>query len=299
MTERSKLRDQLTGLAFAIPFLIGFAVFLAYPLCRAAYFSFTEYPMLKAPIWIGLSNFSRMMTDPIFWKALRNTVIFALMSVPLSLAVSVAIALLINRPIRGLAVWRTLVFLPSLVPTVASAILWLWLLNGKDGLLNVLLKNGAALFGMKFVSPEWLSSANWVLPTLAFIGLWGVGQTVIIFLAGLQDIPREMYEAAEIDGADALQRLRHVTLPMLSPVIYFNLIIGIIGSWSVFDMPFILTGGGGTGRSAYFYSMYIRDAAFTYSQVGYASALASVQFIIVAVLSCLVIWSSRRWVHYR
>ncbi len=297
--DRPRLREQMTGMAFAAPFIVGFSVFLAYPLVQAVHFSFTQYPMLQSPMWIGLDNFRALMVDPDFWKSLRNTLLFALMSVPFTMGISVMLALLLNCPIKAPGVWRTIVFLPSLVPSVASAMLWLWLLNGKDGLLNVLLRNVAGVFGLQFTPPDWLGSQTIVLPVLAFIGFWGVGNTVVIFLAGLQDIPREMYEAAEIDGAGAWQRLRHVTLPMLSPVMFFNLIMGIIGSWSIFDVPYILTGGGGTNHAAYFYTMYIRDAAFIYTEAGKASALAMIQFLIVTVLTVLVVWSSRRWVHYR
>jgi len=289
MRDRVKPREQIAGILFALPFIIGFLVFMAYPLCKAVYFSFTDYPFLNEPVFIGLRKYVRMFGDPVFWQSLRNTIVFALMSVPFSLGISVLLALLLNNKVKAPGVWRTIIFVPSLVPSVASAMLWLWLLNGKDGLVNHLL-------GTKI---QWLTSETLVLPTLAFIGFWGVGQTVVIFLAGLQDIPTEMYEAAEIDGANALQRLFHVTLPMLSPVIFFNLVMGIIGAWSVFDGPYILTGGGGTNRSAYFYAMYIRDAAFLQTDVGYASAMACVQFLIVMTLTALVIWSSKRWVHYR
>ncbi|MEI8196501.1 MAG: sugar ABC transporter permease [Phycisphaerae bacterium] len=300
-------RGQLEGMAFAAPYLIGLAVFVVIPLVLSLYLSGTEYPMLTAPMWIGLDNYRALLHDPIFHQALRNTLFYAAGSVPLTLAASVGLALLLNQKVPGRAIFRTIIFLPSLVPAVAGAMLWLWVLNGQDGLLNVLLRAGYRLVtfggagggaggGPKL--PSYLTHESWVLPIFILLTLYSVGNAVIIFLAGLQDIPTELYESAELDGASGWRRLIHITLPMLSPVIFFNLIMGIIGSWQVFTLPQIMVGPN-VNRAGYFYSMYIFDSAFMQQRMGYASAMAWIQFLIVLSLTLLVMWTSKRWVHYR
>ena len=239
-----------------------------------------------------MNNYRALWADPIFWKALTNTFYYALMALPASMMVSLGLALLLNADIRGQAIYRTIIFLPSLVPTVASAMLWLWLFNAKLGLINNLLGK------VGIEGPGWLTTPEWALPALAFMSLWGVGHTVVIYLAGLQDVPRELYEAAEIDGAKSWKRLWHITLPMLSPVIFFNLVMALIGTMQVFSVPYIMTGGGPT-RSTYFFTMYLYDNAFTYLKMGYASAMAWVQLLIILCLTGFAFWSSRRWVHYQ
>jgi multiple sugar transport system permease protein len=228
----------------------------------------------------------------VFWKALVNTFYYAMMALPAGMLVSLGLALLLNADIRGQAIYRTIIFLPSLVPTVASAMLWLWLFNAKLGLINNLLGK------VGIDGPGWLTSPEWAMPALALMSLWGVGHTVVIYLAGLQDVPRELYEAAEIDGASAWRRLWHVTLPMISPVIFFNLVMAIIGTLQVFTIPYIMTGGGPT-RATYFFTMYLYDNAFNYLKMGYASAMAWVQLLIILCLTGLAFWSSRKWVHYQ
>jgi multiple sugar transport system permease protein len=210
------------------------------------------------------------------------------------LIVALALALLLNLKIRGQTIYRTIIFLPSLVPVVASAMVWLWLFNQRLGLLNY----GLGLIGIE--GPGWLSDAKWAMPSLAFMSLWGVGNTVIIYLAGLQDVPQELYEAAEIDGANRWQRLWHVTIPMISPVIFFNLIMAIIGTWQVFTVPFIMTGGsGGSDYSTLFYTMYLYSNAFSYLRMGYASAMAWIQLLIILAFTALAFWTSSKWVHYQ
>lgn len=293
-------RGQLQGMAFATPYLIGLAVFVALPLVISLYLSGAEYPMLSPPLWIGLDNYRGLMRDPIFHKALWNTLGYAAGSVPLSLAASVGLALLLNQKVPGRALFRTIIFLPSLVPAVAGAMLWLWVLNGQDGLLNVMLRAGYRLVAGATPPklPSYLTHEPWVLPIFIILTLYSVGNAVIIFLAGLQDIPAELYESAELDGASGWRRMIHITLPMLSPVIFFNLVMGIIGSWQVFTLPQIMVGDR-VNRAGYFYSMYLFDAAFMQQRMGYASAMAWIQFLIVLSLTLLVIWSSKRWVHYR
>jgi multiple sugar transport system permease protein len=256
------------------------------------YFSFCNYSLLQPPLFRGWFNFQLLLHDAIFWKVLWNTAIYASIALPLGMIAALGIAVLLNSKIRGLGIYRTLIFLPSLVPAVASAMLWLWLYNGEHGLINnVLEKIGFSN------PPAWLGDAHYAMAALIFMSLWGVGNTVIIYLAGLQAVPRELYEAAEIDGASAIRKVWHVTLPGISPVIFFNLIMGIIGTLQVFAVPYIMTSGG-PARSTYFYTMYIYDSAFGNLQMGYASALSWIQLLIVLALTGIAAWSSKKWVHY-
>ncbi len=199
---------------------------------------------------------------------------------------------MLNCEVMGQSIYRTIIFLPALVPAAASAMVWLWLFNTRFGLLNFLL-------GKIGIGPiPWLESATWALPSLAFMSLWGVGYTVVIYLAGLQDVPKELYEAAEIDGAVGIRRLWHVTIPMISPVIFFNLVMAIITTFQVFTIPYIMTNGR-PERSTYFYTMYLYDNALVFLRMGYASAMAVIQLLIILSLTALAFWSSKRWVHYQ
>lgn len=303
--NRTERQNLVKGLAFTSPWLIGFCIFTLVPVALSFYYSLCDYSLLQDPHFVGLKNYQMLMTDELFWKSLVNTFIYAAISLPSAMLVSLGLAILLNERIAGQGIYRTIIFLPSLVPVVASAMLWLWLLNGRLGLINVLL----AKVGIE--GPNWLSDPMftlgdgpqpskfyWAMPALAFMSLWGVGHTVTIYLAGLQDIPPDLYEAAEIDGAGPVSRLFNVTLPMLSPVIFFNLIMAIIGTLQVFAIPYIITGGGPV-RATYFYTMYLYDNAFRFLRMGYASSMAWVQLLIILALTGLAFWSSRRWVHYQ
>ncbi len=290
---RSQIRALGRGLAFLSPWLIGFLVFTLVPIALSLYYSMCRYSLLQAPVFKGFENYRNLAHDAIFWKVLGNTAVYGLLALPLGMLVALGVAILLNSKIRGVTIYRTIVFLPSLVPTVASAMLWLWLFNSKLGLINVALR----ALGVSN-PPGWLTEARWAMSALVLMSFWGVGNTVVIYLAGLQDVPRELYEAAEIDGASALRKTWHVTLPSISPVIFFNLIMGIIGTLQVFAVPFIMTKGG-PARSTYFFTMYLYDNAFSYLKMGYASAMAWVQLLIVLALTALAAWSSKRWVHYR
>ena len=289
----SERNNWARALPFLAPWLVGLLVFTLIPVGLSFYYSFCDYSLLQPPVFTGLANYRGLAQDAIFWKVLWNTAYYAALSLPLALILAMALALLLNVKLRGQSIYRTLIFLPSLVPAVASAMLWLWLFNAKLGLIN---------FALRAVGisdpPGWLSDVRTALPALVLMSLWGVGNTVVIFLAGLQDVPRELYEAAEIDGASRTQSLFNVTLPAVSPVIFFNLIMGIIGTLQVFTLPYIMTQGG-PARSTYFYSMYLYDNAFTFLKMGYASAMAWVQLLIVLGLTALAFWSSKRWVHYQ
>ena len=315
--EPIRRREQVAGMLFALPYIIGVIFFLIIPLILAVYYSFCHYTMLQPPIWIGLRNYIGLLHDHSFRRAMLNTIIYAAISLPLTLALSIGLAILLNQPLRSQALYRTIIFLPSLVPLVATGVIWGWLLNSDKGLVNYLLApllHGiggllAMLFGslgagssiihsLRSLSPPvWLADPHWAMGAIIFIGLWGIGQTVVIFLAGLQDIPRELYEAANMDGACGIQRLIHVTLPMLSPVIFFNLIMGIIGSWQVFDLPYVMTQGG-PDKSTLFYSMYVFSAGMRQLRMGAASAMAVIQLLIILLLTALAFWSARKWVHY-
>jgi multiple sugar transport system permease protein len=288
-------RNLLKGVGFVSPWLVGFSVFLLAPIVLALYLSMCDWSLSqqRPPVFVGLENFADLFHDAIFWKVLGNTLVYAAIAIPAGLLVSLGLALMLNTQVPGQPLFRTIIFLPSLVPVVASAMLWLWLFNARLGLINILL----SYVGIS--GPGWLIKPQWALPALAIMALWGVGHTVVIFLAGLQDVPRELYEAAEMDGATPLARLRHVTLPMISPVIFFNLVMSIIGTFQVFTVPYIMTQGG-PDRATYFFSMYLFDNAFHFpGRMGYASAMAFIQLMIILTLTAVAFWTSKRWVHYQ
>jgi multiple sugar transport system permease protein len=288
----SRWGDIGKGLAFLSPWIIGFSVFTITPIVLSAWFSLCDYSLLEPPAYVGLNNYRDLAADKWFWNALANTGKYALIALPSGMMVSLGLAMLLNRPIRGQAIYRTIIFLPSLVPVAASAMIWWWLFNTKLGLLNYMLGS----IGIPNV--PWLTDPRIALPAIAFMSLWGVGHTVVIYLAGLQDVPTELYEAAELDGASGFGRMWHVTLPMISPVIFFNLIMAIIGVFRVFEVPYIMTNGG-PARATQVIAMYLYDHAFLYVNMGYASAMAWIQLVLILPLTGLAFWTSRRWVHYQ
>ena len=287
-------RKLMWGLIFISPWLIGLICFTAYPIGASLVFSMTDYDIMSPPKWVGLENYADMLfDDALFSKSLSNTVIFALLSVPTSIAVGFGLALLLNQKVLGESVFRTIIFVPTLVPSVALAIMWLWLFNPQFGVVNGLLWE---LFGIN--GPGWLTDEDWSKPTLLLMSLWTVGYGVVIFLAGLQDIPQSLYEAAEIDGAGVAQKTRHVTIPLLTPVIFFQLVISIIAIFQIFTAPHVMTGGSGQpAKSLLFYVMYLYRQAFVYMRMGHASGMAWILFLII--LACtLVIFRTSGWVHY-
>ncbi|HOK04846.1 MAG TPA: sugar ABC transporter permease [Victivallales bacterium] len=293
MTAGEKIKLK-TGLLFISPWIAGFIIFTVYTVCASFYYSFCDYDVFSKPIFIGFTNYSDLAQDSVFWKALYNTVIFAIFAIPLGLIVSISIAILLNMPVSGRPFFRTLFFLPSLVPLVATAMIWLWIFNGKYGLLNYFL----SLLGLP--GPEWLTDEKYTKPALILTVIWGVGHSVVIYLAALQDVPIQLYESAEIDGAGFLRKVWHITIPSISPVIYFNLIMGIIGCLQVFSQPYIMFGGGngGPNRSALFYAVYLYENAFSYNQMGYACAMAWILFVIIVSLTFIATKLSRKHVHY-
>ena len=285
-------REAIKGYAFVLPWMIGFLSFTLIPVAMSLYYSLCDYSLLQPPVYRGLENYRMLMSDEVFLKALVKTFNYAAFSIPLGLIVALAAALLLNNDIRCRSVYRTIVFLPSLVPTVAAAMIWLWLFNNKLGLVNLALTK----LGVD-KPPGWLADEHWAMPALVIMSVWGIGNTIVIYLAGLQDVPRELYEAADIDGAGAGRKVWHVTLPTLSPVIFFNLIMALIGSMQVFVLPYIMTQGG-PARSTYFFTYYLYDNAFVYLKMGYASAMAWIQLLIVLTLTAIAFWSSKHWVHH-
>jgi multiple sugar transport system permease protein len=255
--------------------------------------SFTDWSMLTPPRWVGVGNYQRMLADPLFYSVLYNTAFISFLSVPLQLALALMIALGLNEKLRGVALYRTLFYLPSQMPIVASALLWLWVLNPEFGLANAVLN----LLGLPPL--RWLFDPATVKPSIVLVTLWGgIGTPLIIFLAGLQGVPDSLYEAAEIDGAGALARFRHITLPMLSPIIFFNLIIGIIASFQAYFTLVFITTQGGPANTSLIFILYIYFKAFRDFDMGYASTLAWTLFLIVLVLTAINFLLARFWVHY-
>ncbi|PMP73042.1 MAG: ABC transporter permease [Roseiflexus castenholzii] len=287
-------RHLISGLLFISPWLVGVLIFTFYPIASSFYYSLTNYDVISAPRFIGFENYvNAFTTDPIFYQAISNTLFYAVVFLPLNLVVAVSVALLLNLQVRGLAAYRTLFFLPSIVPDIAAAMLWAWILNPQFGLINMLLKTlGLPTLG-------WLSDPYWSKPALILIGLWGFGGSMVIYLAALQDIPQHLYEAAEIDGAGVSAKTWHVTLPMLTPTIFFNLVLGLIGAFQYFTTAFVVTGGsGGPAGSTTFYAMMIYNNAFRYFKMGYASALSWMLFAFVFLVTWLIFKTSGRWVYY-
>jgi len=296
-------RNLTKGLLFISPWILGFLAFNLYPLIASIWFSLCDYSVLSEPVFLGAQNYVDLWNDPVFWKALRNTVIFAAVAIPLSTFLSIGLAVLLNQPIAGQGIYRTIFFLPCLVPAISLAILWQWMLNGPMGLVNNLIRPFLniinAVVGSHLQAPDWLNDPNFALGGLILTGLWGTGQAVVIYLAGLQEVPAELYEAAELDGTNAWQRFLHITLPMLSPVIFFNVLMSIIGALQTFAVPYILTGGGdGPGRSLLFLATYIYQNAFDYWNMGYASALALCLFVLIIGLSLVTVHYGEKKVHY-
>jgi multiple sugar transport system permease protein len=287
--ERGRL---VAGLLFVSPWLVGFSLFMLYPIVSSLYYSLCEFSVLQPPQFIGLANYADLLSDDVFRLALRNTVFYAAFALPLGIMLALSVAMLLNTNVRGMAFYRTIFFLPSLLPTVALAILWMWIFNGQYGILNFVLGK------VGITGPGWLSDPHWSKPALVVLSLWGVGHAMVIYLAGLQDVPVQLYEAADLDGANWLQKIHHVTLPSVSPVILFNLIMGIIGTFQYFAIPYVMTPNGTPARSAYFLAVNLYDNAFTYLRMGYASAMAWVLFTIVLILTLIALRLSARHVHY-
>lgn len=280
------------GLLFTSPFIIGILWFTLYPVVSSAYYSLTAYNLATPPIFIGLQNYRLMFTqDPLFLTSLINTAYYTLVSVPLQIVLSLLFAMLLNTRVIGRSFWRAVYFFPTVVPSVVVALLWMALLNPQGGPINEFLGF------LHLPQPAWLASPTWAMPGLILTSLWGIGSTVVIFIAGLQDVPRHLLEAAEIDGAGTWSRVWHITVPMISPIILFNFIINLIGSFQSFTTNYVMTGGGPMNATL-MYPLYLYQNAFQFIRMGYASALGWVLFVIVMALTLTTLRVSRRGVFY-
>jgi multiple sugar transport system permease protein len=297
-TQVGRRRQTLTGLAFAAPFLIGFAVFIAYPVAASARYSLTDFNLFQDPEFVGLDNYRAMLEDERLRKALFNTAYLTILGVPLSIAISLIGAHILNLPVRGQPIYRALVYLPVIVPIVVGGYLWRWLLNAQYGFVNYFLSL------LHLPQPNWLAEPAWGKPAILLMSLWTIGGTIVIYLAALKGVPRELYEAAEVDGAGTFARFRHITWPMLTPVTLFQVIVLIIAYLQIFTQPFLLTqerlsgGGGGPDDSMLAYSVYLFQNAFVYLKMGYASAMAWILFLLTMAVTAVLLATSRRWVHY-
>jgi multiple sugar transport system permease protein len=292
MRERANFK---IGMLFLLPWTIGFLVFTLYPMAASFVYSFSIYHP-KAPLeWVGLKNYADLLKDDLFWQSLYNTLYMVAIGVPLTLLASFVCAVLLNLKVRGQSFYRVIYFLPSIVPTVASTILWLWILNPQTGILNMLLDS----IGIQ--GPNWMSNPAWSKPGLILLGMWGMGGTIVIYLSGLQDVSTSLLEAAELDGANWWQRLWNVTVPMVSPITLFNLITGVIAQFQYFAQAYVFRGSHGLGyplNSTLFYSVYLYQNGFLWLKMGYASAMAWVLFIIILICTILLLRVSERFTYY-
>jgi multiple sugar transport system permease protein len=292
--SRRVVHQNILGYLWISPWLLGFLFFTFGPMLASLGFSFTNYRVINEARWIGLENYRyALFEDNLFWNSLAITFYYMLASVPLGLLGSLLLAILLNQRLRGETLFRTFFFLPSLTPLVAAAILWIWILHPEVGLLNYLL----SLVGID--GPPWLGSSRWAMPSIVLITLWTSigGGRMIIFLAGLQGVPQELYEAAVIDGAGDWAKFRFITIPMISPAIFFNLVLGIIGALQVFTTAYVTTRGG-PGRATWFFALHIYTNAFEYFDMGYASTLSLILFVILLIFTIIQMRLSDRWVYY-
>lgn len=283
------------GMLFLLPWTIGFLAFTLYPMLASLVYSFSIYHSKRPLEWVGIQNYAQLLTDDLFWKSLSNTIFLVGIGVPLTLLASFYCAVLLNLKVRGQSIYRVIYFLPSIVPTVASTILWKWILNPQTGILNTLL----GYIGVQ--GPNWMSNPDWSKPGLILLGLWGMGNTIVIYLSGLQDVPVHLLEAAELDGANWWQRLWHVTVPMVSPITLFNLITGVIFMFQYFTQAYVFRGFQGLGyplNSTLFYSVYLYQNGFLWLKMGYASAMAWILFIVILICTLLLLKVSERFTYY-
>lgn len=290
--SRSERKNLLWGLFFVSPWLLGFLIFTLYPLIASGYYSLTRYDLIRDPVFLGFTNYQKLFfEDPHFWNVMYNTIFYVGFSVPLGIAMAFVIASLLNTKIMARSFFRGIIYIPSIVPAVCSAMVWLFLLNIQYGAVNAILSS----LGVQAI--PFLSSPTLAKPSLVVVSMWTQGAAVVIFLAALQEVPRSLYEAATVDGANAWQKFRNVTIPMTTPVILFNLIMGFIGAFQEFTVPWLLTGGGPM-NSTEFYAIHLYRNAFIYLRMGKASALAWILFFIIVFFTLVMFRTSARWVYY-
>ncbi len=289
----SRVRRLRAGLLFVSPWIVGYCVFYLYPFLATFYYSLTRFTGIGNPVFTGLANYSGLLHDAMFRTALFNTAYYTIIEVPFSTAVALGLALLLNMNVRGRAVYRTLFYIPSIVPVVASSLIFVWIFQPSFGIVNSLLSD------IHVTGPAWFFSIAWSKPTFILLGLWGVGQPMVIYLAALQGVPKELYEVAALEGVGAWSRLRHVTIPMISPVILFNVILSLVLSIQYFTQAQVIESPPGSpGTSTMFYVTYYYQQAFQDLHFGYASAMAFLLFIAVLIITVVLLRTSSRWVYY-
>lgn len=294
--SRLERREMWYGLAFISPWLIGFLLFTIFPMIAALIFSMSQFNLLEMDEFrfVGLDNYVRVLTDPQVWASLWITVRFAVFAIPLAILLPMGLAVLVNsKYLLGKNIFRTLFYMPMMIPIVAVTVIFGGVLNSESGWIN----RGLEVFGIQ--GPSWFQDENWVLPALALMGFWTVGNTMLIMLAGMQNVPTELYEAARVEGAGPIVMFRHITLPMISPIIFYNLVLALIGTFQYFTQAFIISNGRGDPNGAtMFYNLYLYKTAFAFLDMGYGSALAWFLFVIVLILTVALFRTSSRWVYY-
>lgn len=290
---KKSYKDLRSGLLFALPAILGFFIFSLGPMIMSLVLSFTDYRIVNEPVFIGFENYINLFTTEgtLFYKAIFVTFYYVILSVPLGVMFHFFSAILMNRKIKGKALFRAIYYIPSVIPVAASCMIWLWIFNPERGLLNYLLEM------LHLPTSQWIGSEQAVVPSIVMIAIWMAGNTMVVYLAGLQDIPKSLYESIEVDGGNALNKLIHITIPMSTHLIFFNTIMGIIGGFQVFVQPMIMTDGG-PGTSSLFYSLYVFREGFEHSRMGSASAMSWMLFLIILVLAGLFVKLSRKWVYY-
>lgn len=290
-TSMLQRRRNIAGYLFIAPAIIGFLVFCLVPMFYSLYISFTEWNMVSEPISVGWGNYETMFSDELVWQALKVTLYYTVLGVPLCNIVALGMALLLNNKVKGLSLFRTIFYIPSIVPAVAASALWMFIFNPFNGLLNTLV----SYLGLP--KQQWIYSASQVIPCMAAMAAWGSGSTAVIYLAGLQGIPAHLYESIDMDGGNWWHKFAHITLPLLSPVVFYNVVMGVIGSMQAFTQGYIMTKGGPNNASM-FYVLLLYNRAFLYSKMGEACAMAWVLFVIIGVLTAINFYASKHWVYY-
>jgi multiple sugar transport system permease protein len=289
--DKKQRRSLVFGLLFISPWIVGFVAFMVYPILFSLYLSFSQYTGFSSPVWVGLDNYTQLLGDDVFWKSLYNTIYYMVLAVPFGIVVSMVMAIAMNQNLREVSIYRAILYMPSVLPLFALSFIFIWLMNPRYGLFNLVLVN------LGLPSINWLGDPEWAKFSIVILAQMGAGGTALIFLAGLRAIPQDLYDAARIDGAGALRRFFSITLPLMTPVILYAVILGITLGLQVFIQSYIMTEGG-PNQSTLFYVYYLYENGFSYSQMGYASAMAWILFVVTLILSIGIFRWSRSWVHY-
>ena len=295
------LREHLEGYLFISPWILGMVLFALGPILASFGLAFTRWNLFTEPEYVGWANFQKLAHDPLFYKSVFNTIYYTVFAVPLGLVLALGLAMLVNHRLRGVNFFRTAFFLPNVVAGIAMLLLWKWLFDPNFGLINLFLDWTGLMAVFEWIGigrPQWISSRAGAMPGLVFMSIWGLGGSMMIFLAGLQNIPRELIEAAELDGAGPWKRFRYITVPLLTPTIFFLTMVGVIASLQVFNQAYVMTQGG-PAHATLFYVLYLFQTAFERFQMGYACAMALVLFIITLIVSLIQLAMGKKWVHYQ